>query len=392
MKILYVSDSPTLSGAEVVLLGELDHFRATGAECAVYLPSSNTRLVAELERRGVAAVTSSSYSRVLLESTLNPRSLAHFARAFWKVGREIGRVVREREIDLLHSISYPTSLYAAFPARRSRVAHLWHEHNIKRIHRVNRHLYRFAAATCAWVAGPSDAVTRNLARAGIPQRKLRTVYNGIDLGRFRLDAAAAGRVRHELGMAPGDHGVGLFGQMLPHKGHATLVDAAPALLERFPGTRFFFVGALENPPYQDALRARLRAHGLESRFTFTGWRRDVQDVIQAMDAVVVATTTQEPAALALMETMAMGRPIVASRTGGTPEIVRDGETGLLFEPGDSPGLADRLARILADRGFAAGLGRAGRAVVEREFSLERHLREMEGLYASIHDLGLSSRR
>jgi glycosyltransferase involved in cell wall biosynthesis len=385
MNVLYVSDSPTLSGAEAVLLGELDHFRAAGVECAVYLPAGNARLRSEIDRRGVPLTATSSYSRILLESTLNPRSLAHFARAFWRVGREIGRVIRERRIDLVHSISYPTSLYAAFPARRHRVAHIWHEHNIKRIHRVNRHLYRLAGASCAWVAGPSNAVTRNLARAGIDRRKLRTVYNGIDLTRFRIDAAAGARVRAELGVAGDEHAVGLFGQMLPHKGHRTLIEAAPAVLGRFPATRFFFVGALENPPYQQELRQHIAAAGLDARFRFTGWRPDVQDVIQAMDAVVVATTTEEPAALALMETMAMGRPIVASRTGGTAEIVRDGETGLLFEPGQAPGLADRLGQVLENREFAAALGRCGRLVVEREFSLERHVNEIETLYRSALD-------
>jgi len=101
MNVLYVSDSPTLSGAEVVLLGDLDHFRARGFECSAYLPAHNTRLVAELERRGVPTTTTTAYSRILLESTLNPKSLAHFARAFWRVGREIGaelaRVTRSLE-------------------------------------------------------------------------------------------------------------------------------------------------------------------------------------------------------------------------------------------------------------------------------------------------------
>jgi glycosyltransferase involved in cell wall biosynthesis len=382
MNVLYVSESPTLSGAEVVLLGDLDHFTGCGCECSAYLPAVNVRLVRELERRGVPIAATSSYSRILLETTLNPASLAHFARAFWRVGREIERLLRDRRIDLIHSISYPASLYAALPARRAGVAHLWHEHNIKRIHRVNRHLYRFAGRSCAWVVGPSDAVTRNLARAGIEPRKLRTVYNGIDLSRFRLDAEAAARVRHDLGVAPGEPAVGLFGQMLAHKGHRTLIDAAPMILRARPAARFFFVGALENPPYQEALRQQLRAADLESRFVFTGWRTDVQDVIQAMDAVVVATTTPEPAALALMETMAMGRPIVASRTGGTPEIVRDGVTGLLFQPGDAADLAGRVTRVLSDRAFADALGCAGRLLVEREFSADRHLREMGDLYAA----------
>jgi len=380
MNILYVSDSPTLSGAEVVLLGDLDHFKGLGHQCAAFVPSANVRLVRELERREVPFTGTSSYSRILLETTLDPKSLAHFARAFWRVGREIAQIIRERRIDLVHSISYPTSLYAAVPARLTNVPHLWHEHNIKRIHRVNRYLYRFVGRSCAWVIGPSDAVTRNLTMTGIDPAKLRTVYNGIDLSRFRLDAPASASVRHELGVEAGERAVGLFGQMLPYKGHRTLIGAASSVLNDFPATRFFFVGALENPPYQEELRRQLRASGLESRFAFTGWRGDVQDVIQAMDVVVVATTTPEPAALALMETMAMGRPIVGSRTGGTAEIVRDEVTGLLFEAGNAADLARCLNKVLANPALAESMGKAGRALVEREFGLDRHLREMEELY------------
>jgi len=380
VNILYVSDSPTVSGAENVLLSYLDHFCGPGYKLYAFLPSGNQRLVLELERRRIPFTATTSYSRVLLQTTVNPRSLAHFACSFWRVEREIGEIIRERQIDLIHSISYPASLYAAFPARRTRVPQLWHEHNIKRIHRVNRHLYKFVAGSCAYVVGPSDAVTRNLRKAGIDPGRLRKVHYGIDLSRFRVDREAGATLRQELGVEVGVKAVGLFGQMLPYKGHSTLIDAAPAVLKEFPATRFFFVGALENPPYQEELRRQLRMAGLESRFVFTGWRSDVQRVIQAMDVVVLATTTPEPASLVLHESMAAGRPIVASRTGGTAEIVRDGETGLLFEAGDAPDLAGSLIRVLASPAAADSMGRAGRALAEREFSLERHLRQMGVLY------------
>jgi glycosyltransferase involved in cell wall biosynthesis len=179
---------------------------------------------------------------------------------------------------------------------------------------------------------------------------------------------------------PGTRAIGLFGQMLPYKGHKTLIEAAPSVLKRHPKTAFFIVGARENPPYEAELEDAMARLGVASAFHFTGWREDVQRIIQAMDAIVVATTTPEPAALALMETMAMDRPIVATRTGGTPEIVRDGETGLLFPPGDSRALADCLVRLLDDPEMIVNLGHAGRARAEHEYSLERHIETMVRLY------------
>jgi glycosyltransferase involved in cell wall biosynthesis len=380
MNILYVSNSPTVSGAENVLLGYIDHLRAPVHQCHVVVPADNSRLASELRRRGATFTATSSYSKVLLETTANPRSLAHFMRSFWNVSREVIGIIRERQIDIIHSISYPASLYAAFPARYARVPQIWHEHNIKQIHWANRHLCRFVAGSCACVIGPSDAVTDNLAKAGIDRKKIRKIHYGIDLSRFSVDRDASAAVRRELGISEAENAVGIFGQLLPYKGHRTLIEAAPAVLEARPSTRFFVVGALENPPYEQELRQALRTSGLESRFVFTGWRSDVQHVIQAMDIVVVATTTPEPAALALHETMAMGRPIVGSQTGGTAEIVRDGMTGFLFPAGDARALADRLVLLLRDCNLRAKMGAAGRQLVEQEFSMELHLRQMELVY------------
>jgi glycosyltransferase involved in cell wall biosynthesis len=286
--------------------------------------------------------------------------------------------------DVIHSISFPACLYAAAAAKAAGVPHVWHEHNIKRIHAVNTRLYRYVASSCAWIVGPSKAVTNNIARAGVAAEKLVPLYNGIDLRRFAPDDARARAVRDEIGVGDAPV-VGLFGQMLAHKGHATLVEAAPAIRARVPRTTFVFVGALENPPYEAQLRERIAAVGLTDAFVFTGWRTDVPHVMRAMDVSVVATTTEEPAALSLMETMAMGRPIVATRTGGTPEIVLDGECGLIFPPGDAATLADHVATLLLDPARRQQMGLAGRARMEREFTVERHVAAMMDLYRRAAD-------
>jgi glycosyltransferase involved in cell wall biosynthesis len=99
-----------------------------------------------------------------------------------------------------------------------------------------------------------------------------------------------------------------------------------------------------------------------------------------MDVIVVATTTPEPAALMLMEAMAMERPIVATATGGTPEIITDGKTGLLFGPGEAGDLSAQILRLLSDPPFARRLGSTGRERVEAAFDHERHLDVMCDLY------------
>jgi glycosyltransferase involved in cell wall biosynthesis len=380
VRILFVTDSPTVSGAEHVWLAYLRALQPPSHAAHVFLSGTNQRLIGELETRTTPYTTTAAYSRRLLETTLDPVALAEYARAFAQVHRELRRVIAEFRPVVIHSISYPASLYAASAALASGVPQVWHEHNIKRLHFVNRRLYRFVARSSAWIVGPSRAVVDNLARAGLPPHKLVPLYNGIDLARFVPDDARARAIRDELGLPHDLPAVGLFGQFLRHKGHLTLIDASPQIRQRFPGVRFLLVGALENPPYEAELRTRLAELGTEDAFIFTGWRRDVADVMRAMDVCVVATTSPEPAALSLMETMAVGRPIVATNTGGTPEIVDDAVTGLLFPPGDAAALADRVCRLLADPAERARMGEAGRARVAARFSVARHLDAMLDLY------------
>jgi glycosyltransferase involved in cell wall biosynthesis len=380
ISVLYVTDTPTVSGAENVLLSYLDRLPAGEYRTHVFLRGSNRRLLDELQRRRAAFTTTDSFSDRIIRTTWRPGDLWNFYRSFRAVRRELIALCAVQEVDILHSISYPTSLYTAFAARATGIPHVWHEHNVKRLHRFNRYIYRFAAGTCTYVLGPSNAVTRALAGAGMAPPKLRTVYNGINLDRFSPNAGRIGRVRRELGLSDDQPAVGLFGQMLPYKGHRTLIEAAPQILRQFPAARFFIVGALENPPYERELRSAIAAAGLESAFVFTGWRSDVQDVLGAMDVSVVATTTPEPAALSLMETMALSRPLIATRTGGTPEIVVDGETGLLFTPGRADELAERVGTLLRNPDVSRRMAGAGRRRMEELFSEERHIEEMKGLY------------
>lgn len=377
MKVLLVTDSPTVSGAEHVWFGYLPALRPPSG-MHVYLGAHNTRLQQSLADRATPCTITTSFSARMIETTFAPAALWDYGRAFLAVRRELCALIERERPDVLHSISFPACLYAALAARATGVPQVWHEHNIKRVHAVNARLYRYVASSCAWIVGPSKAVTDNIARAGVDPRKLVPLYNGINLAKFAPDDERAARIRTELGIR--GLAVGLTGQLLEHKGHLTLIDAAPEILAAAGDVQFVFAGALENPPYEARLRARIAELGLTERFIFTGWRNDVPHVMRAMDLAVVATTTPEPAALSLMESMAMGRPLVATRTGGTPEIVVDGVTGLLYPPGDARALAAHVAALLLDPARRAAMGDAGRTRVEEHFTEERHVAGMLDLY------------
>jgi glycosyltransferase involved in cell wall biosynthesis len=380
LSVVYVSDSTTVSGAEHVLFHYLEHFRPPAIKTHVFFRASNERMRAALDARGVPYTLTEGFTTRIIRTTWRPADLWAFAVAFRRIRRELREVLEREQADIVHSISYPTSLYTAFASRSAAVPQVWHEHNIKRIHRFNAPIYRWVAESCGRVIGPSEAVTRAIGLAGVRPPRLRTVYNGIDLSRFVRSEDERRRTRQGFGLAEGQMAVGLVGQLLPYKGHRTLIAAAPAILTAHPGTRFFIVGALENPGYEEELRSAVRAAGLDHHFVFTGWRSDVHAIVGAMDVSIVATLTPEPAALSLMEAMAIGCPLIASRTGGTAEIVIDRETGLLFTPGDSFALARLVNEVFSDAALRNRMAEAGRRRMIERFGLERHLEEMADLY------------
>jgi glycosyltransferase involved in cell wall biosynthesis len=167
-----------------------------------------------------------------------------------------------------------------------------------------------------------------------------------------------------------------------HKDHETLLAAMPRVLEKVPAARLVVVGAGE---LRGRLEARARRLGLGERCVFTGFRTDLDRLIPAF-SVLCLTSTTEGLGSSLLDAMCFGRPVVATETGGIPEVVRHGENGLLVPVGDSGALAAALAGLLleADRGEA--LGRAGRRRFEQEFTAERMVDETLSLYDDLRGL------
>jgi len=229
----------------------------------------------------------------------------------------------------------------------------------------------------------SDHIARFTVARGVrhPSR-VRRVYHGLEtfdtLG-LQREALA---LRAELGVAPDDFLIGNVGRLVPQKGQRHLVLAMPMLLERVPRARALIVGAGALDTY---LRGLIDDMGLADRVHVLGARRDVPTVMHALDAFVMPSIW-EGFGLVLLEAMAAGRPIVASRAATIPEVVVDGETGLLVPPGDPPALADALAQLAEDPALAHSMGEAGRLRLHERFSVTKMVGDTEGLYREL--LGL----
>ena len=253
---------------------------------------------------------------------------------------------------------------------------------VSTMHTLNRDwAYRFLPPRNHWFVAVSQDLMRAMTRRGVRPERVRVVYNGSSMRAPDGDPRAiAAEVRWELNVPPDAPLLGVFGRVDEFKGHHILVQAGGEIAAAFPDVHFLFVGHAA-PAQQRRLRDLAARDGLEDRLRFTGVRDDVARLMTATD-VVVLTSETEACSMAIIEAMMVGRPVVATRAGGNPELVADGETGLLVErtPAD---VARALRILLSNPERRAAMGEAGRKRALERFTAARMAEEMERLYEDI---------
>jgi glycosyltransferase involved in cell wall biosynthesis len=207
------------------------------------------------------------------------------------------------------------------------------------------------------------------------------VHNGIDLNKVHARRSTA-QTKEAIGLN-GHVVIGTAGRLSPVKGHEYLVRAAPSIVQQEPHARFLFVGS---GPLEPQLRALARDLSVDHACVFLDpaidRRASVYDLIAAMD-VFVLPSLHEGIPMALLEALALERPVVASAVGGIPEIVKHEANGLLVESRNDRALADACLDLMRDRHRAQVLGRRGRRTVEREFSHDKNGEAMLRLYRTV---------
>jgi glycosyltransferase involved in cell wall biosynthesis len=176
--------------------------------------------------------------------------------------------------------------------------------------------------------------------------------------------------------------IGLVGRITRWKGQHIFLRAAALVRGRFPAARFQIIGSalFGEEAYEEEIRALRASLGLEDCVEFLGFRTDVPELIQELDVLVHASITGEPFGQVIIEAMAAGKPVVATRGGGVPEIVQDGVTGILAPMGDAAAMAEAICELLADPERAAKMGAAGRERVLRSFTVEVTARRLEHVF------------
>jgi glycosyltransferase involved in cell wall biosynthesis len=223
----------------------------------------------------------------------------------------------------------------------------------------------------------SEAIRQLVIADGIPSARAVTVHEGIDLE--HVAAAPPARVHAEFWLPHGAPVVGNVAALVPHKGQRHLIDAFVLVIREVPDARLVIAGEGELRP---ALERQIREHRLEKHVILAGFRPDVLSLMKGFDLCVLSSVT-EGLGTSLLDAMACERAVVATATGGIPEIVRDEETGLLVPPRDAHALAAAIVRLLRDADLRRRFGRAGFARVTEHFSVERMVRETLHVYETV---------
>ena len=295
--------------------------------------------------------------------------------------RNLASAIRERAIPLVHCHDFYSNIFGCVAARlagRPKVVAARRELGVlrKRHHLLGQRVaFSFADII---ITNTADLRRRMIRRELVPSKRIRVVYNGVDAERF-APTDVPEMLRTEFGMSPGAVVVGIVARLTEEKNHPCLFRAVAGLLSRFPELRLLVVG---DGPMRQPLNDLATDLGLTNHVIFAGERSDVALLLNLMD-VVVLISAAAGCSNAILEAQATGQPVVASAVGGNLEIVNHEVDGFLVPHDDPIALAERLATLLGDIQLRQAFGRAGRQKVVTQFSYDRVIETVEGLYCDL---------
>jgi L-malate glycosyltransferase len=302
-----------------------------------------------------------------------------------RVARRLAAELKARDIEVVHAHQYTPFFYTAMGRllglHDARVILTEHGRHYPDVVSWKRRAFNHLLLDA--MADEVNAVAEFSARAlwekdGFSRARINVIENGIDLTRYGSTPSASSRsaARAALGLADDLAYVACVARFHPVKDHATLLRAFARVAAARPSAHLLLVG---DGPLRPELTSLASSLSLTNRITFMGVRRDVPEILQAVD-VFALTSVSEGQSITLLEALASGVPAVVTAVGGNPEIVRDNVDGLLAPRGDDAALAEAMLALLSDPERAAAMGRAGADHVHTRYRLEDTVRRYDQLY------------
>ena len=364
--VMHLRASNFVGGPEKQILehfARLDPARFTPVLGTFVEPGAVDPLGDEALRRGLRAV------RIPQLSPLSPGSILHLAR-----------ILRQENADILCTHGYKPNVVGFFAAKLCSVPTVavsrgwtWENRKIRIYEAVDRRFLRYVDHVVAVSAGQE----KKILDCGVASRKVSVIHNAINLDDC-LTAAAPG-IRQELGLPADSLIVASAGRLSPEKNYQAMVTAASTVAADNANVYFVIFGEGFLRP---ALEEKIAAAGLAGRFLLPGFRHDLQKVLHDIDVFMLPSFT-EGLPNVILEAFAAKKPVVATRVGGTPEVVQDGVSGFLTEPDEHALMADHVLALAGDPALRSRMGAAGYQYALDEFGFERQTRLYEELYVKV---------
>src|SRR5215213_5610332 len=298
------------------------------------------------------------------------------------------RLMRRERPHVVHTHTAKAGFVGRIAARLARVpvvlhtfhGHVFHGYFSPVKTRLFLLIERLGARLSTRIITISPRLREEIAQFGVTGREpIEVIPLGFELEVFAAQGRASGGFRRSLGLPPGAKLIGAVGRLVPIKNIPLLLEAAALARKEDPDIRVVLVG---DGALREELEARAEALGLGQAVTFAGWRRDLASVYAELDAVVISSHNEGTPA-SLIEAMASGRPVIATRVGGVPDLIVDGETGRLVPPGDVEALAAALLELFREPERTARMAElAQRQMLERH-QARRLVADVDRLYRQL---------
>lgn len=372
-------------------------FRSKGNRSVLFLtPSlqiggeelSTLSMARELKRRNTEVFWMSAGGPLLSEieeeiEHVNGRVNGRQFLSFFQGACDIRRFVKYRFIDIIHSQEVIPTFMSILACRLFPLAYrpliIWHDRGIQeKSYAIAGWLFNYLVD---FVITNSDFERDKLIENGMRPKKLKTVHNCINTT-FPTKVWEDKDLLKDFGIQENEIVIGAVSRLHPEKGgYGTFFQAAGKILERIPGAKFLIVGG---GPLEENLKELASTLGIEKSVVFTGFRRDLDRIYPLID-ILVRPSIAESFGNSLIEAMAFGKPVVATRVGGMPEAVIDGKTGVLVPPEDVDALAEAILMLARNPSLCWQMGATGEERVRTYFTAERVVDEVESIYDRVID-------
>jgi glycosyltransferase involved in cell wall biosynthesis len=384
-RVLFFDHTAKLGGGEIALLNLVKNLNRDRFTPIVLLGAQGP-LVQRLSDAGIEThvLPLSGDVAETRKDAIGAGALLNLKKIFGvlKYAKNLARFIRENRIDLVHTNSLKSDILGGIAARRAHVPVVWHVRDRIARDYLPGPVVRIFRVLCRII--PNQIIVNSNATAltlvsdpGRHGGRIHVVHDGTDVNPIPPATSASTNPNQPL--------IGLVGRISPWKGQHIFLESAAIVAKKFPAAKFQIIGSplFSEQEYEAQLRQQVIRLGIESRVEFTGFRTDVADLIARLDLLVHASTLGEPFGQVVIEAMSAGKPVVATSGGGVPEIVVDGQTGILVPMSDAPAMAAAIEKILGNPDLASQMGAAGHCRVVGKFSIQRTAQGVEDVLAGM---------